>query len=84
MFTKNPNYKGTLKLKNDKVELRSFEDADAMGTALDKGDIDMMTRTMSPAQIKKLSERHGRPTSTSSRCPAWRSATSASTPTPRR
>ena len=39
--------------------MRSFADAAAMGTALDKGDIDMMTRTMSPAQIKKLSEAPG-------------------------
>ncbi|MDH6630666.1 peptide/nickel transport system substrate-binding protein [Streptomyces sp. LBL] len=53
-FTKNPNYKGTLKVNNEKVELRSFEDADTMGTALDKGDIDVMTRTMSPEQITKL------------------------------
>jgi peptide/nickel transport system substrate-binding protein len=53
-FTKNPNYKGALKVNNDKVELRTFADADAMSTAIDKGDIDVMTRTMSPAQINKL------------------------------
>ncbi|MFJ3671880.1 ABC transporter substrate-binding protein [Streptomyces sp. NPDC090106] len=55
VFTKNPNYKGTLKVNNDKVELRSFEDADAMGTAIDDGDIDVMARSMSPEQIEKLS-----------------------------
>ncbi|MGY0022764.1 ABC transporter substrate-binding protein [Streptomyces sp. cg35] len=55
VFTKNPNYKGQLKPKNDKVELVSFADADAMGTALEKGDIDLMTRTMSPEQINKYS-----------------------------
>ncbi|MER6977804.1 ABC transporter substrate-binding protein [Streptomyces carpinensis] len=55
VFTKNPNYKGTLQLNNDKVEMRSFADADAMGNALNKGDIDVMTRTMSPEQIQKLS-----------------------------
>ncbi|MET8245285.1 ABC transporter substrate-binding protein [Streptomyces sp. NPDC005202] len=59
VFTKNPNYKGTLKLNNDKVEIRSFADADAMGAALDKGDIDLMTRTMSPEQIRKLSNASG-------------------------
>ncbi|WP_055529671.1 ABC transporter substrate-binding protein [Streptomyces graminilatus] len=53
-FTKNTLYKGQLTPKNDKVELRSFPDADAMGTALSKGDIDLMTRTMSPDQIRKL------------------------------
>ncbi|MGW1160813.1 ABC transporter substrate-binding protein [Streptomyces sp. NPDC002513] len=53
-FTKNPSYKGLLKPKNNKVVLESFKDADTMGTALDKGDIDVMTRTMSPDQIRKL------------------------------
>ncbi|WP_128427963.1 ABC transporter substrate-binding protein [Streptomyces cyaneus] len=55
VFTKNPNYKGSLKVNNDKVELRNFKNADEMGTALDQGDIDLMTRTMSPELIKKLS-----------------------------
>ncbi|MEU8987663.1 ABC transporter substrate-binding protein [Streptomyces sp. NPDC048558] len=55
VFTKNPDYKGSLKVNNDKVELRNFADADEMATALDKGDIDLMTRTMSPEQIQKLS-----------------------------
>ncbi|CAL9398050.1 ABC transporter substrate-binding protein [Streptomyces sp. enrichment culture] len=55
VFTKNPNYKGSLKLSNDKVELVSFEDAEGMGSALDKGDIDVMTRAMTPEQISKLS-----------------------------
>ncbi|MFD5858782.1 ABC transporter substrate-binding protein [Streptomyces chartreusis] len=55
VFTKNPTYQGSLKVNNDKVVLRSFQDSDAMGAALDKGDIDLMTRTMSPEQIQKLS-----------------------------
>lgn len=55
VFTKNPEYKGSLKVNNDKVELRNFADADEMGAALDDGDIDLMTRTMSPEQIQKLS-----------------------------
>ncbi|MCX4573905.1 ABC transporter substrate-binding protein [Streptomyces sp. NBC_01571] len=54
VFTKNPNYKGLLKPKNNKVEMRSFDSADAMGAALNKGDIDLMTRSMTPAQIQKL------------------------------
>ncbi|MFD5798977.1 ABC transporter substrate-binding protein [Streptomyces diastatochromogenes] len=53
-FTKNASYKGSLKVNNDQVVIRSFDDADAMGAAIDKGDIDVMTRTMSPAQIDKL------------------------------
>ncbi|MDQ0747305.1 peptide/nickel transport system substrate-binding protein [Streptomyces africanus] len=54
-FTRNPSYKGSLKVNNDDVEMVSFKDADAMGTALNKGDIDLMTRAMSPEQIRKLS-----------------------------
>ncbi|BBC96989.1 ABC transporter substrate-binding protein [Streptomyces griseofuscus] len=53
-FTKNPHYKGAQTVNNNKVVVRSFADADAMGAAIDKGDIDVMTRTMSPAQIQKL------------------------------
>ncbi|MFF5160542.1 ABC transporter substrate-binding protein [Streptomyces sp. NPDC000348] len=53
-FTKNPSYKGALKVNNDKVEMLSYDSADAMGEALKKGDIDMATRTMSPEQIQEL------------------------------
>ncbi|MBA2812426.1 peptide-binding protein [Streptomyces sp. KM273126] len=56
VFTKNPNYKGLLEPKNEEVVLRSFADADAMGAALEKGDIDLMTRAMTPEQIDKLSD----------------------------
>ncbi|CAM5677746.1 Lipoprotein oligopeptide binding protein OS=Streptomyces glaucescens OX=1907 GN=SGLAU_06850 PE=3 SV=1 [Streptomyces glaucescens] len=54
VFTKNPSYKGALTVNNDKVELISYTDADAMGEALDKGDIDLMSRTMTPQQIQRL------------------------------
>lgn len=53
-FTKNPSYTGYVKVNNDKVVIRSYDSAEAMGTAIDKGDIDVMTRTMSPGQIQKL------------------------------
>ncbi|MFI1396607.1 ABC transporter substrate-binding protein [Streptomyces sp. NPDC020681] len=56
VFSKNGNYQGDLDLRNDKVELRLFPDADAMGKALEAGDIDVMTREMSPDQIKEMSE----------------------------
>ncbi|MEU7056446.1 ABC transporter substrate-binding protein [Streptomyces sp. NPDC046197] len=59
VFTKNPNYKGSLQLSNDKVEMRVFPDANAMGDALNKGDIDVMTRSMSPEQVQKLSNAAG-------------------------
>ncbi|GGV62517.1 ABC transporter substrate-binding protein [Streptomyces griseoloalbus] len=53
-FTKNPSYKGALKVNNTKVEMVSFEDADAMGDALEKADVDVMTRSMSPDQVREL------------------------------
>ncbi|MFC7310578.1 ABC transporter substrate-binding protein [Streptomyces monticola] len=57
VFTKNPHYKGALKPKSDnKIELRSFDDAGAMGKSLESGDIDMMARSMQPEQIKKLAD----------------------------
>ncbi|MBT3151871.1 peptide-binding protein [Streptomyces sp. CHD11] len=54
-FIKNPHYKGALEVNNDKVEMVSFDDSDAMGEALEKGEIHLMNRSMSPEQIQKLS-----------------------------
>lgn len=82
VFTKNPNYKGDIKLQNDKVELRTFEDSAAMGKALAAGSIHMVSRTLSPAQITELSAKPPKGVKLTP-CPAWRSATSASTPKPR-
>lgn len=53
-FTKNPTYKGDLKVLNNKVEMRMFPDAGAMGDALDASDIDVVLRTMTPDQITSL------------------------------
>ncbi|MGW0914258.1 ABC transporter substrate-binding protein [Streptomyces sp. NPDC002784] len=55
VFTKNPSYKGALTVNNDEVELRSFADADTMSSAIEQGDIHLMSRTMSPEQIQRLS-----------------------------
>ncbi|WP_412078482.1 ABC transporter substrate-binding protein [Streptomyces xanthophaeus] len=55
VFSKNPHYKGDLKVQNDKVELRTFADSAAMGKALTGGSIHMVSRTLSPAQITELS-----------------------------
>ncbi len=54
VFTKNPEYKGGVTAKNDKVEMRFFKDSDGMEKALRKGDIDLMNRGLSPDQIKGL------------------------------
>ncbi|MFG2974364.1 ABC transporter substrate-binding protein [Streptomyces sp. NPDC048331] len=55
VFTKNPHYKGDLKLQNDKVELRTFTDSPTVGKALTDGKIHMVSRTLSPAQITEFS-----------------------------
>ncbi|MFI9627868.1 ABC transporter substrate-binding protein [Streptomyces sp. NPDC052042] len=54
LFTKNPRYKGDLRVRNDRVELDLFPGAEAMGKAFDDKKIDMMTRTMSPEQSRRL------------------------------
>ncbi|MFF3358842.1 ABC transporter substrate-binding protein [Streptomyces sp. NPDC002917] len=56
IFTKNPRYKGDLKVLNNKVELNLFPDAKTMGKAFDAQKIDMMTRTMSPEQAQQMLE----------------------------
>ncbi|MFE1381239.1 ABC transporter substrate-binding protein [Streptomyces sp. NPDC058740] len=57
VFTKNAKYKGDITLRNDRVELRPFDDADSMDAALERKDIDMMARSMSQPQIKQLTEK---------------------------
>ncbi|MFJ6102839.1 ABC transporter substrate-binding protein [Streptomyces sp. NPDC092359] len=57
VFTRNPAYKGDITPRNDKVELRSFTDAGAMGKALEGKGIDMMARSLSQQQIKDLTEK---------------------------
>ncbi|MFJ2008650.1 ABC transporter substrate-binding protein [Streptomyces chartreusis] len=58
-FTKNPNYKGLLTPKNDAVVIKPFKNANEMGDAFSKGNIDIMARTMSPDQIRKFKEDRG-------------------------
>ncbi|MFJ1612530.1 ABC transporter substrate-binding protein [Streptomyces sp. NPDC088251] len=57
LFTRNPLYKGDLKVRNEKVELDVFPGPEAMGKALDDKKIDMMTRTMSPEQSRQMLEK---------------------------
>ncbi|MEV0369718.1 ABC transporter substrate-binding protein [Streptomyces sp. NPDC050636] len=54
VFTKNPDYKGGVTVKNENVEMRFFDDSAEMEKALRKGDIDLMYRGLSPEQIKSL------------------------------
>ncbi|MEU4211154.1 ABC transporter substrate-binding protein [Streptomyces sp. NPDC026206] len=53
-FTKNPDYKGSVKMQNDKVEMRFYDDSKVMEKALGDGDIDIMNRAMLPEQIGRL------------------------------
>ncbi|MFE9698654.1 ABC transporter substrate-binding protein [Streptomyces sp. NPDC006270] len=53
-FTRNPSYKGELKVLNEKVEMDLFPDAGAMARALDEKKIHMMTRAMSPEQAHDM------------------------------
>ncbi|MEV1048760.1 ABC transporter substrate-binding protein [Streptomyces sp. NPDC049916] len=53
-FSRNPSYKGELKVLNEKVEMDLFPDSEAMGKALDEKKIHVMTRAMSPEQARDL------------------------------
>ncbi|MEK2473297.1 ABC transporter substrate-binding protein [Streptomyces noursei] len=54
VFTKNPEYKGGLTVKNDKVEMRFFDDSAGMAAALRKGDVDLLSRGLTPDEVKGL------------------------------
>ncbi|WP_151774699.1 ABC transporter substrate-binding protein [Streptomyces abyssomicinicus] len=54
VFTRNPDYHGSLDVRNARAELVAFESAEAMGTAIAGGDIDVMSRTLTPDQVNEL------------------------------
>jgi peptide/nickel transport system substrate-binding protein len=56
-FTRNPGYRGSLEIANERAELLTFDSAERMGAALSKGEIDLMARTLTPEQVTKLEER---------------------------
>lgn len=56
VFAKNPKYQGSAKINNDKIVLRFFKTAKDMAGALSAGSIDVMSRTMTPAQVTALSQ----------------------------
>ncbi|MBY8880497.1 ABC transporter substrate-binding protein [Actinacidiphila acidipaludis] len=56
IFTRNPKYKGSVTINNSKIELRFFTSSAAMMKALKSGSIDVMSRTMAPAQINELAD----------------------------
>jgi peptide/nickel transport system substrate-binding protein len=56
VFSANPNYKGLVQRNNEKIEVRFFPDSDQMKQALADGDIDVVTRTFTPAQINEIEQ----------------------------
>ncbi|ARZ70956.1 ABC transporter substrate-binding protein [Streptomyces sp. HU2014] len=54
VFSKNSDYQGSVKLQNDKVEMRFYDDAKSMEKALKDGDIDIMNRTLAPEQLSRM------------------------------
>jgi peptide/nickel transport system substrate-binding protein len=53
-FTRNPNYKGSLEVRNEGAELIAFDDSAALGDAIAKGDVDLAARTLTPTQIDRF------------------------------
>ncbi|GGO82860.1 ABC transporter substrate-binding protein [Wenjunlia tyrosinilytica] len=53
-FTGNANYEGSIHAKNSKFEVRYFPDSTQMQQALEKKDIDLTHRTLTPKQITQL------------------------------
>ncbi|MEO3975353.1 ABC transporter substrate-binding protein [Streptomyces sp. CAU 1734] len=56
VFKRNDSYKGGFEHHNSRVELRIYEDAQDMAKALEKGDIDIASREMSPEQVQAMVE----------------------------
>lgn len=53
-LSENPHYEGGLTLRNNKIEMRFYDTARGMEKALKAGDIDLMSRTISPEQVERL------------------------------
>ncbi|MFR9673997.1 ABC transporter substrate-binding protein [Streptomyces sp. TR06-5] len=54
VFERNPEYRGTLEIENERIELRTFDSAENMEKALQKGSVDVMSRTLTPEQVLRL------------------------------
>ncbi|WP_344561062.1 ABC transporter substrate-binding protein [Streptomyces axinellae] len=60
VLSKNPHYKGGLTLHNQQIQLRFFNGSHSMEQALKAGDIDIMSRTISPNQVQELDMAQGK------------------------
>lgn len=54
VFEKNPNYKGSAKLANDRTILQYFDQASALKLAIEQGNVDVAYRSLSPTDIQAL------------------------------
>ncbi|MEW1866119.1 ABC transporter substrate-binding protein [Streptomyces sp. NBC_00669] len=54
VFSKNSHYDGTLKMHNSAVTLKMFADSNKMEDAIKSGQLDVMSRQLSPDQIQAL------------------------------
>ncbi|MFC4494572.1 ABC transporter substrate-binding protein [Streptomyces ovatisporus] len=54
LLSRNPDYRGGPKAKNEKIELRFFATSEALQKALGSGEIDMMNRGISSRYIERL------------------------------
>ncbi|MEV5507259.1 ABC transporter substrate-binding protein [Streptomyces orinoci] len=59
VLSKNSDYKGAVKPQSD-IEMRFYDDSQAMEKALKDGDIDVMNRTLEPEQIGRLGNASGK------------------------
>ncbi|EDY44663.1 ABC transporter substrate-binding protein [Streptomyces sp. SPB074] len=57
VLSRNPTYKGGLRIQNDKVELRPFKDPDRLAAALEKGEIDVIAKGLTTGQTSKWTAR---------------------------
>ncbi|WP_328916948.1 MULTISPECIES: ABC transporter substrate-binding protein [unclassified Streptomyces] len=55
-FEKNPRYKGSITLHNSRITLKFFTGSAQMEKALKAGTIDVMNRTLTPAQVTDLND----------------------------
>ncbi|MFC0598116.1 ABC transporter substrate-binding protein [Streptomyces palmae] len=54
VFTRNKNYQGTLEPKSDKVEIRFFDDSEALEEALSDGEVGVVPKGLNADQIERL------------------------------
>ncbi|MFF4767794.1 ABC transporter substrate-binding protein [Streptomyces sp. NPDC001255] len=52
-FTRNPKYKGSIKVENDRIDLRPYKDGKGLGAAVADGQIDMVVKGLTTGESEK-------------------------------